>query len=85
MGSCLDKYLNPNTFGSEIIGIEISPFITNRVIDVFTVSEVAEEIHVTSQAIRKAISEGRLKARLQGKQYVIDSWDWELFKDRYGY
>jgi len=40
--------------------------------DVLSVSEFAREISVTSQAVRKMIGEGRVRAMKIGEQYVID-------------
>lgn len=46
--------------------------------DTLTVTEFAEEARVTTQAVRKMISEERLKAAKMGNQYLIQKE--ELFR-----
>ena len=39
--------------------------------EVFTVAEVAEKLNINSRAVRRYISEGKLKAKKIGRAYVV--------------
>lgn len=48
----------------------------------FTVAEAAEKLGVSGRRIRQYISEGRLRARKVGKQYIISTEALGAFTDK---
>ena len=46
----------------------------------YSISQLAEQAKISTQAIRKAIKDKRLKANKIGKQWVISYMDWTLWR-----